>query len=90
MTGPNEETLADLIAALPPAPSAWVQSAVELPQARAVIDELVARATADSQAREAILADLERALRGRGVEPGRHMLPCKARNDFDDAQRQER
>jgi hypothetical protein len=74
MTGPNEETLADLIAALPPAPTAWVQSAVELPQVRAVMDELVDRASADSQAREAILADLEQALRRQGVEPRRQML----------------
>ncbi|HEY1523951.1 MAG TPA: hypothetical protein VGF70_13140 [Solirubrobacteraceae bacterium] len=74
MTGPTEETLADLIAALPPPPAAWVQSAVELPQVRAVMEELIARASADSQAREAILADLEQALRGRGVEPRRQML----------------
>lgn len=74
MTDLTEETLADLIASLPPAPTAWVQGAVELPQARGVIDELVARATADSQAREAILADLEEAVRGQGVEPHRQML----------------
>jgi hypothetical protein len=74
MTRPTEETLADLIAALPPAPAAWVQSAVELPQVRAVMDELVARASSDSQARGSILADLEEALRGRGVEPRRETL----------------
>ena len=74
MTHPTEETLADLIASLPPAPAAWVQGAVELPQARAVMDELVARAEADGHAREAILADLEQAVRGRGVEPNRSML----------------
>jgi hypothetical protein len=74
VTYPTEETLADLIAALPPAPAAWVQSAVELPRARAVMDELVARASADSQAREAILADLEEALRRGGVQPRRQTL----------------
>lgn len=74
MTSPTEETLADLIAALTPAPEAWVQSAVELPQVRVALDELVARATADIQARDAILADLERALRGQGVEPRRQTL----------------
>ncbi len=74
MTDLTEETLADLIAALPPAPGAWVQSAVELPQARAAMDELVAQAGADSQARAAILADLEQALRGRGVEPRRQTV----------------
>jgi hypothetical protein len=65
----SEETLAELIAALPPAPEGWVQGAIELPRARGVIDELVARASADHQAREAILADLEEALRSQGVQP---------------------
>ena len=74
MTDLTEETLADLIAALPPAPEAWVQSAVELAQVRAAMDELIALAGADSQARAAILADLEQALRGRGVEPRRQTL----------------
>ena len=74
MIDPTEETLADLIAALPPAPVAWVQAAVELPQVRTVMDELVTRASADSRAREMILADLEEALRGRGVEPRRRTL----------------
>lgn len=74
MTDLTEETLADLIASLPPAPAAWVQGATMLPRARDVMDELVARAEADSQAREAILADLEQAVRGRGLEPDRQML----------------
>jgi hypothetical protein len=74
MTDPTEETLAELISVLPPAPADWVQSAIELPQVRGVMDELVARASADSRAREKILSDLEQALRGRGVEPRRQML----------------
>jgi hypothetical protein len=65
----SEERLAVLIAALPPAPPGWERAAIELPRARAAIDQLTARATADLQAREAILADLEEALRGAGVEP---------------------
>ena len=69
MTGPHEERIAELIAALPPAPPAWVQAAIELPGARAAIDGLVARATSDHAVREAILADLEQALRGAGIEP---------------------
>jgi hypothetical protein len=74
MTDFTEETLAELITALPPPPQGWVESAVELPRARAAIDELVVRATADREARELILADLERALRGEGVQPRAHTL----------------
>jgi hypothetical protein len=69
MTGFAEEQIAELIALLPPAPTPWVQAAVELPRARAAIDELVTLAIADRDRREAILADLEAALRGIGVEP---------------------
>jgi hypothetical protein len=69
MTDFSEEQLADLIAALPPAPPAWVQAAIELPRARAAIDDLVAKAIVDREARAAILADLEATLRAAGVEP---------------------
>jgi hypothetical protein len=65
----SEERLGELIALLPPPPTSWVQAAVELPRARAAIDELVARAIADQRLRRAILADLEEALRGAGVDP---------------------
>jgi hypothetical protein len=69
MTRLAEEEIAELIATLPPAPPAWVQAAIELPQARATIDELVADALADRARRDAILADLEGTLRTAGVEP---------------------
>jgi hypothetical protein len=65
----SEESVAELIALLPPPPRGWVEAAIELPSARAAIDELAARATADQEARQAILADLEEALRDVGVEP---------------------
>lgn len=65
----TEEQIADLIATLRPAPSAWEQAAVELPTARAAIDQLVARALEDEAERRSILADLELALRESGVEP---------------------
>jgi hypothetical protein len=65
----SEERLAELIALLPPPPSSWIQAAVELPRARAAIDELTVRATADQRLRQAILADLEDALRSAGVDP---------------------
>ena len=69
MTQLAEEQIAELIAILPPAPSAWVQAAIELPLARAAIDELVAQAIASRGRREAMLADLEAALRAAGLEP---------------------
>ena len=69
MQNRSEEELAELIAALRPAPAAWVQAACELPAARAAIDGIVARSLADSAARDAVLADLEAALHGAGVKP---------------------
>jgi hypothetical protein len=65
----SEEQIAELIVVLPPAPEGWVQAATELPSAREAIDRLVADAVADTEARQAMLADLERALREAGVEP---------------------
>jgi len=70
----SEEQVAELIALLPPPPRAWVQAASELPRARAAIDELTIQATGDRQARDAILADLEQALREAGVEPRPRLL----------------
>ena len=74
MTDFTEERLAELISALPPAPAAWVQAAIDLPAARAAMESLVTRAQADHAAREAILADLETALRDAGVQPSRPLL----------------
>jgi flavin-binding protein dodecin len=65
----SEELVAELIALLPPAPEAWEQAAIELPRAREAIDDLAVAAVADRNARVEILADLEAALRGAGVEP---------------------
>jgi hypothetical protein len=69
MTHITEEAIAELIAALAPAPEAWVQAAIELPRARATIEELVTQAIADRKRREAMLADLEAALCTAGVQP---------------------
>ena len=74
MTGFADEQIAELIALLPPAPSPWVQAAIELPPARAAMDELVTRAISDQARRQAILADLEAALREAGVEPRPHLV----------------
>lgn len=69
-----EERLAELLALLPPAPSAWVEAAQELPLARATLDEIVARAEADAAFRQALVADLESALAAEGFEPKRTLV----------------
>ena len=69
MTTYDEQRLAELIGALPPAPEGWVRAAQELPAARRELDDLVARAVADAEFRQALLADLEAALRQAGHEP---------------------
>jgi hypothetical protein len=68
MTAFEEERLARLISALPPAPVGLVRAAQELPFARAELDEIVARAEADAAFRERLIADLESALAAEGYE----------------------
>jgi len=68
MSNFDEERLARLIGALPPAPEAWVRAAQELPLARTQLDEIVARAEADIAFRERLIADLEEALELEGYE----------------------
>jgi hypothetical protein len=68
MTAFDEERLARLIRALPPAPEAWVRAAQELPLAKAGFDQIVARAEADAEFRAKLLADLEAALEAEGYE----------------------
>ena len=68
MTSFDEEQLARLIRALPPAPEAWVRAAQELPLARTELDEIVARAEADAEFRRRLVADLEAALEAEGYE----------------------
>jgi hypothetical protein len=70
----DEERLAELLRALPPAPAGWVQAAKELPAARRSLDDLVERARADVELREAVVADLEAALEREGVEPIRPLI----------------
>jgi len=70
----TEEQLARLIGALPPAPSAWVRAAQELPPAREALESLVERAHANAGERQAILADLEASLRQAGVGPSRGLV----------------
>ena len=69
-TGPyDEERLAELLRALPPAPEGWVRAAQELPRSRRELDDIVERAVADETFRTALIADLELALREVGYEP---------------------
>jgi type VI protein secretion system component VasF len=70
----DEERLADLLRALPPAPQAWVQAAQELPLARLELDQIVARATADAEFRARLVADLEAVLAQEGYEPDERFL----------------
>jgi hypothetical protein len=64
----NEETLANLLRTLPTPPEAWVKAAQEIPLARRGLDDIVERARADQAFREALIADLERALESAGFE----------------------
>ena len=66
MTAFDEERLARLIGALPPAPKAWVRAAQELPLAQSELDQIVARAEADLEFRARLIADLEGALEAEG------------------------
>jgi hypothetical protein len=68
MTRFDEERLARLIRALPPAPEGWVRAAQELPLARAELDSIIAHAEADAEFRARLIADLEAALEAEGYE----------------------
>jgi hypothetical protein len=70
----DEERLAELLRALPPAPPSWVEAAKELPSARRSLDELVERARADAELRKTVIADLEAALEREGIEPIRPLV----------------
>ena len=70
----DEERLGALLQLLRPVPTGWVLAAQELPAARRVFDEIVARAEADAAVRAALVADLEQALAAEGYEPDRRLL----------------
>jgi hypothetical protein len=65
----DEARLAELLRMLPPAPEGWVIAAQELPRVRHELDDIVGRAVADAEFRQALIADLEAALRAEGYEP---------------------
>ena len=70
----DESRLAQLIAALPPAPAGWVAAAQELPLARRSLDGIVERAREDLAYRQAVIADLEWALAQAGVAADRRLV----------------
>jgi hypothetical protein len=72
----DEERLAELLGALPPAPEGWVKAAQELPRARREMDDIVARAEADQEFRAAVMADLEAALEAAGYHIDPSLLPA--------------
>jgi hypothetical protein len=69
MTGYDEQRIAELLRMLQPPPEGWVRAAQELPQARAELAALVARAEADTAFRAKVVADLEAALESEGIDP---------------------
>jgi hypothetical protein len=69
MNGLDEEQIGRLLRLLPPAPEGWVRAARELPAARAMLDQLVARAEQDAAFRLQLQADLEQAVAAAGYEP---------------------
>jgi hypothetical protein len=74
MNGYDEERIGRLLRLLPPAPEAWVLAAQELPAARAMLDELVARAEQDAAFRLQLQADLERAVAAAGYESSPYVV----------------
>ena len=70
----DAEQIAELLRALPPAPRGWVEAAQELPSARRGLDQIVARAEADTEFRARLVADLEQALEAEGYEPDAELL----------------
>jgi hypothetical protein len=65
----DEERLAELLRALPPAPQGLAEAAKELPAARRSLEGLVERARADAELRQSVISDLEAALEREGVQP---------------------
>ncbi len=68
MSGYDEERIAASLRLLKPPPEGWVRAAQELPQARAEIAALVARAEEDAAFRALVVADLDAALEAEGIQ----------------------
>lgn len=70
----DDERIAELLRVLPPAPTAWVRAAQELPGVRRSLDDIVVRAERDLQFRQSLVADLEATLALEGYEPPRRVV----------------
>lgn len=68
------EVLGELLEELRPPPQAWSRAAKELPRLRRQFKEILALAEADASFRDAMVADLEAALRVAGYEPSRELV----------------
>ncbi len=68
MTQYDEQSLAELLALLPPAPTAWVRAAQELPLLEKGLGEVLERAETDAEFRARLIADLEAALEAEGYD----------------------
>ena len=64
----EEERLGELLGLLPPAPDAWIGAAAAIPSTLRALEDIQARVLTDAEARAAVTADLEQALREAGVE----------------------
>jgi hypothetical protein len=84
MTELDETRIAELLAALPAVPEAWLTAAKELPFARPALDDLIAQAELDVAFRDAVLADLEKALADAGQTPT-PVLVAELRRRLDSA-----
>jgi hypothetical protein len=65
----EETRIAELLRSLPPAPTAWVTAAKELPRANRELERLLPMLERDAELRAAMNQDLEAALEQIGIEP---------------------
>jgi hypothetical protein len=65
-------------------PEAWLTAAKELPFARPALDDLIAQAELDVAFRDAVLADLEKAIADAGQTPT-PVLVAELRRRLDSA-----
>ena len=73
----DEESLADQLGVLRPAPEAWVRAAQELPAARRELERVVELARLDAELAGALRDDLEAALAERNIA-----LPAALRREL--------
>jgi hypothetical protein len=73
----DEESVAEQLGALRPAPEAWVRAAQELPAARRALERLVELARLDAELAGALRNDLEAALAERSIA-----LPAALRREL--------